>query len=179
MAPPPSVELDRARINQLLDALVDQLDGDWLLVGGALAALWRTGARKTEDVDLVPMAAGASRGALLEAAFRMGLPVEAVNSAADFFVHRIPGWQTGTSLLKSGAKGRVFRPSWTVFVLLKMGRLSGADLEDCLDLLGRADVWAEIDASRLLSALGELPSTADAALAHRRERLRTALAARA
>ena len=32
--------LDKAAIEALLDAAADRLEGDWVLVGGALAAVW-------------------------------------------------------------------------------------------------------------------------------------------
>jgi hypothetical protein len=49
----PALELDRARIEQFLARVVDALEGEWLLIGGAAAALWFAPARTTEDIDLI------------------------------------------------------------------------------------------------------------------------------
>lgn len=82
-----SPRFDRARIQALLERVGERLDGAWLLIGGAAAAVWFAPARTTEDVDLVAFAGTqAERFALMELAAEEGLPIEAVNSAADFFV---------------------------------------------------------------------------------------------
>jgi len=61
--------------------------------------------------------------------------------------------------------------------LLKIGRLSEQDLEDCLLLLraGHAHVTDPPDVARLLAALDALPSTGETALAARRDVVRRAL----
>ena len=88
------LELDCERISGLLDQLGDGLTGEWLLVGGALVSVWVEPRRVTEDIDLVGLTGTqGERLALMDAVFSLGLPVEAVNSAADFFVHRISGWR--------------------------------------------------------------------------------------
>lgn len=172
-------ELDRERIEALLNAAADKLEGDWLLVGGALVALWLEPRRVTEDVDLIGLGGSAAeRLALMELAHEEGLPVEAVNSAADFFVFRTPGWREELSLFRTGARARIFRPSPTLFLLLKLGRLSEQDLEDCLLLLEkvRSDSLT-LDVERVLDALDALPR-AEGALDQRRSHLRAELEAR-
>jgi len=110
--------LDRARLDSVVQALVDGLDGDWLLVGGAAIALWLEPRRVTEDIDLVPLRpTGGERLALMELAESVGLPIEAVNSAADFFVRRVPGWDRDVVLLRRGRRGAVYRPDATLMVL--------------------------------------------------------------
>src|SRR6266702_7368111 len=152
--------LDRARIDEVVTAVCDRLDGDWLLIGGALVALWLEPRRVTEDIDLVTMGRDPGvRHALLGLAGALGLPIEALNSAADFFVERLPGWRGEVELFRSGARGRLYRPTPTLFLLLKMGRLSAPDLADCLAALTR--VRAEqlpLDRPRLLAALDALPA---------------------
>jgi len=124
-------ELDRAAIERLLDAAAARLEGDWLLLGGALVAVWADASRKTEDVDLVAIdERPGDRLALMELADAAGLPVETVNSAADFFLRRVPGWREGTAVLRAGLRARILRPSPTVFLLLKASRMSEDDLAD-------------------------------------------------
>jgi len=167
------MDLDRDRIERVVRTVADRLTGDWLLVGGALVAVWLEPERTTEDVDLVSLAGtSGTRFELLELAEELGLPVEALNSAADFFVQRIPGWRDELEVLHRGRKSVVYRPSPTLFLLLKIRRLSARDLADCMALL---DASLPVDASRVLRAIKELPSVEAEDVTQRREELRKRL----
>jgi hypothetical protein len=174
-----SVELDRARIEQLLRRAADTLEGDWILVGGAAAALWFSPERTTQ-IDLVKDKLGNDdRLRLLEVAEAEGLPFETVNSAADFVIRRIPDWTHGAVLLRAGSSARIFRPSSTVFLLSKIGRLGEQDLDDCIALLAWCHDHDEpADRARVASALSALPASTDRALVERRRQLADALAPR-
>lgn len=163
-------QFDRAAIERVIKAVADELDGDWLLVGGALVALWLEPRRVTEDIDIVGNTAD-SRLRLMQLIDRLGLPVEAVNSAADFFVHRIAGWQREVELFRQGARGRILRPNATLFLLLKLRRLSERDLDDCLALLATKP---RFDTGRVHAELDALERTDDEELRKRRETLRNA-----
>src|SRR5437016_2250604 len=114
-----ALELDRDRIEKLLGRVVDRLSGDWVLLGGALAAVWFRQDRVTEDIDLVSIEDSQERRfELMEFVSSEGLPVEAVNSAADFFLRRIQGWKTELEPFRQGATARIYRPSPTLFLLL-------------------------------------------------------------
>jgi len=171
------LELDRARIEGVLAAFAERLEGDWLLVGGALAALWLLPRRVTEDIDLVGLTGTPEeRLRVMELAEAVGLPVEAVNSAADFFVHRIEGWREEIEVFRSGPKARIYRPTPTLFLLLKIGRLSAQDLTDGLAMIEKAEVEGlHLDRERVLAALSALPASHDSALKDRRHMLRRAL----
>ena len=155
----------------------DRLEGDWVLVGGGAAALWFDAARMTEDVDLVPVSPDpAARYQLLDLADALGVPVEALNSAADFFLRRLDGWQDDLVLVSEGRRGRVFRPGPALFLRLKLRRLSALDLADCEGLLDHlAREGTGFDARPVLAELDALASTADAELDARRARLRERL----
>lgn len=172
--------MDNRRIGAILEAACERLEGDWLLVGGALVAAWYEPRRVTEDIDLVGMRGSADeRRRLMAFADSVGLPVEAVNSASDFFVRRIEGWEREVELFRAGAQGRIFRPTPTLFLLLKCRRLSAQDLADCLELVAMCRRRGlAIDAERVELGLGELPVPADPALGKRRSRLAAALRAR-
>lgn len=168
--------LDEATILRLLDAAERRLEGEWVLVGGALAAIWFSPARVTEDVDLVGLAgSNEERLALMQLAQDIGLPVEAVNSAADFFLRKVQGWRDHLEVLRQSPRLTIYRPSPTLFLLLKL-RLGEQDLDDCLGLLAFARAHGlDVDRPRVLAAIDALTPTGDAALAARREHLRTAL----
>lgn len=169
--------LGRDRIARVIEAAGEHLAGDWILIGGALAALWFSPTRVTEDIDLVSLDdASERRWALMDFAIEQGLPVEAVNSAADFFLRRIAGWERDLELLHAGTHARIFRPTPTLFLLLKSARASEADLADCLALLDLAGhEGLAVDRARVRAHLDALPPTESEAAAARRRRLREAL----
>lgn len=174
-----TTSLDHPQLLHILAEAAERLEGDWLVVGGCAAAVWFDADRTTEDVDLVPIVdSNAARYQLLELAETLGLPVEALNSAADFFVRRIDGWQDDLVLFEQGRRARIFRPGPALFLQLKLRRLTDVDLGDCEALLRHLQLEGEaVDVTLVLAALVALPATADAALEARRERLQGMLVA--
>lgn len=172
-----SLVLDRQRLQEIVAAVAERLSGDWLLVGGALVALWLEPRRVTADVDLVGLGGTtAERLALMELAQHLGLPVEAVNSASDFFVRRIEGWREEIHVFHTGTRGTIYRPTPTLFLLLKVARLSEQDLSDCLAVIDRARRdGLPIDRARVLARLDAMPASEDPPRAERVTRVRAAL----
>lgn len=169
-----NAELDRERLETIVNAVADRLPGDWLLLGGALVALWLDNRRTTMDVDLVGMEGTLEeRYALMRLAAELGLAPEALNSASDFFLHQVPDWRREIEVWKRGAAGTIWRPTPTLLILLKSGRLSEQDLADCEAAIERARIEGHpLDRARLRPWLDSLPP-ASGALARRRERLRS------
>jgi hypothetical protein len=168
----PPLRFDRSRIERLLEQAAARLDGEWLLIGGGAAAVWFAAGRTTEDIDLIGLGGSqAERFALMELAIEAGIPIEAVNSAADFFVRRISNWrQELVPLIHDRAI--IYRPSATLFLLLKIERLTAVDLDDCAALLAHCRAAGEpVDLERVRARIEALPATEDAALAHRRTSL--------
>jgi hypothetical protein len=151
------LEFDQQRISGLLDQLGTLLTGEWLLVGGALVSVWVEPRRVTQDIDLIGLQGHANeRFALMDAVLTLGLPIEAVNSAADYFVQRIAGWRGEIEVLRQHAHCVFYRPTPTLFVMLKIGRLSEQDLQDCLAVIRKARAeQLPVDTPRLLAALDE------------------------
>lgn len=165
--------LDRDRLDAIVTAICEQLDGEWLVIGGAIVSLWLEPRRTTEDVDVLGLGGTPrERLALLELGDSLGLPVESLNSAADFFVQRIPDWREHLVRFRSGAKGTVFRPDGTLFLLLKLRRMDERDLDDCKALVVSGEPF---DRARILAAIGSLPVPSDATVASRRAELRRLL----
>jgi len=165
---------DRARIAQLLASAGEQLRGEWVLAGGAAATAWFTPGRTTEDIDITALdGSNATRVALMDFADSLGLPVEVVNSTIDYFLRRIPDWREHLVVLHRGPNATVYRPDATLFLLLKIRRLSQADHDDCIALLDHCGATGEgHDAGRVVAAIDALPDTDDPDLVTRRASLR-------
>ena len=170
MAP---LRFDRLRIEALLQRAGERLEGDWLVTGDAAAAVWFSPTRTTEDIDMIGLGGTQhERFALMELAADAGIPVEAVNSAADFFVRKIDGWRDELAVLHAGPRATLYRPTATLFVLLKANRLTASDLEDCTLLLQHCvEVGERVDGDRIVRAVRALAPTGAQALEERRERL--------
>lgn len=170
--------LDAGRLGRFIRMSGDRLEGDWVVIGGCVLPLLGIAHRVTVDIDLVGPegATGAQTLKLLELAESMGLPPEAINQAGALFLRRISGWEQRLVLLHGGRTASIYRPDATLFVQLKLGRLSEADLTDCLVMLDYARRNAEQVDEHLLRrainrALGSSPS------AGRDSRLESLLAA--
>lgn len=166
--------LDRERLDALVTRICEELDGEWLLIGGAIVALWLEARRTTEDVDIIGLGTSRQRLALMALAEAEGLPVEAVNSAADFFVERVDGWRRHLVVFRVGKRGKVYRPDATLFLLLKIHRLDEKDLSDCAALLASGEPF---DAIRVRTAIRDLAAPASREQGARRAELLRLLAA--
>lgn len=114
--------------------VVDELEGDWLVIGGSLLAMINSEYRVTSDIDICPIdeMTNEKRLHLMDIADQLKLPIEAINPAADFFVRQIPHWKSSIVLLKKGKKGQLYRPDIELYFKLKFSRLSESDVEDCI-----------------------------------------------
>ncbi len=113
--------------------VVDELDGDWLVIGGSLLAMINSEYRVTSDIDICPIGemTNEKRLHLMDIADQLKLPIEAINPAADFFVRQIPNWKSSIVLMKKGKKGQLYRPDIELYYNLKLSRMSESDIEDC------------------------------------------------
>lgn len=120
-----------------LKTITEELDGDWLLIGGSLLSLLKVSDRITSDIDLCPIdeMTNDKRLNLMEIAQKCGLGVEAINPSADFFLRSIPNWKNAIVLYLVGKKGKIFRPSLDLYFKLKLNRRSESDIEDCFKYL--------------------------------------------
>jgi hypothetical protein len=66
---------------------------------------------------------------------KSGLPIEAINPAADFFLRQISDWKKSLVLFKVGLKGSLYRPSLELYFKLKLNRCSESDIQDCISFL--------------------------------------------
>lgn len=129
--------LDSRLLKKLLDAAVETLDGEWILLGGTLLPALGVETRPTVDVDLVSLKKSSNEQSLklMALAESLGLPVETINQAAGYFLEKSGYTRKDLIVLKKGKRATLFRPTVTLFWKLKINRLSEADLGDCLRYL--------------------------------------------
>jgi hypothetical protein len=148
--------LDERTMREFVDRAADVVDGDWVVIGGAVLPLLGEGTRPTLDVDLIPVGEASQSEiiALMEIAEDLGLPVETVNQAGAYFLRKISDYEDHLVLLHEGKTARIYRPDPTLYVMTKVGRLMESDLEDCLTFLRFArERGEEVDEERLRKRL--------------------------
>lgn len=120
--------------SRFLKSVTNELEGDWLVIGGSLLAIVQSDSRATVDIDLCPIDEMTNdlRINLMRVAELSGLSIESINPAADYFLKQIPNWKSAIILHITGQKGRLFRPSFELYLKLKIERLSQTDFDDCL-----------------------------------------------
>ncbi|MFH1532879.1 MAG: DUF6036 family nucleotidyltransferase [Pseudomonadota bacterium] len=148
--------LNREALLTFLELALERLDGDWILIGGAVLPLLGIAHRTTVDIDIVgpPGATQEQTLVLMEIAEELGLPVEAINQAGAYFLRRQEGVEEQLLPLASRAGTTIFRPTATLYVLLKLSRLTETDLDDCRRMLEYArDHDEPVDRARLEAAI--------------------------
>lgn len=149
--------IDRALLERLMQMAGDRLKGRWVLLGGTLLPLLGIEYRVTTDIDLVGLGTSEQGQtlALMTIAEELGLPVEAINQAAGYFLSRQEPFEDHLLLLKKGRTAEIFRPDLYLFLMLKAGRLSESDLSDCLELLRIEGPLSGKDARKLEKRIRE------------------------
>jgi hypothetical protein len=168
--------VDSKLVSAFLDRVSEHLAGDWVVIGGAVLPLVGIEHRVTWDIDLAGPEDAPQTLEVLELASDLGLPVEAVNQAGAFFLRRIEGWRDHLVPVRKTARASVSRPDATLYVRLKLSRLSEADLADCVAYVGYARAHGEpLDAPALRKAIRKEIRVAPSS--PRRSRLRALSAA--
>ncbi len=125
-------------VKTLLKKTSETLEGDWVLIGGALIQFLEIHERTTMDIDIVPLSQSRANEQtlnLMKLAENLQLPVEVINISAAFFLFKIKSYKDNLQVLYKGKKGVVYGPNLELFLRLKLNRLSETDLDDCLSYL--------------------------------------------
>jgi hypothetical protein len=158
------VPISQATVFKFLQLAGERLTGDWVIVGGSVLPLLGVDHRITLDIDLASHDLDSSQRStiiLMDIARDIGLPVEAINPTAAYFLEKIPNWRHQLFLVQGGKSANFFRPNLILFLRLKLVRLSESDLADCLEMVrlrwqaeGSQEAYQE-----LLSEIKELASS--------------------
>ncbi|OFZ79199.1 MAG: hypothetical protein A2603_04020 [Bdellovibrionales bacterium RIFOXYD1_FULL_55_31] len=129
--------LDQKLLKKFLKTAGETLSGEWVLIGGTVLPALEQDIRVTLDIDLIALddAAPAQTIKLMEIAEALGLPVETINQAGSYYFRKLRGSREHLVLLIQGKHATIYRPDVTLFLRLKIPRLTEADLTDCLAFL--------------------------------------------
>lgn len=125
-------------LKKFIDAALEKLDGDWVILGGTLLPALGIDYRQTVDIDFSPVHASTNATSIkvMEIAERLGLPVETINASAEFFLKKTTNFKNRLVLLFESKRCRIFRPTLDLYLELKLRRASDSDLSDCRELIG-------------------------------------------
>ena len=120
---------------RVLTVLLDEVGGEWILVGGGLVRLEFDENRSTHDLDIAflnhsELSETAALQKLYEKILPFGLEPDHVNSAMRTFLDYVPSWRDEIVPIRFGSLGKMFRPTLTLFTYLKLNRGSEIDLLD-------------------------------------------------
>ena len=129
--------ITQKQYTDFLKNILEDIESDWVIIGGSLLAIIRASDRSTADIDICPVneMTNEHRLLLMNIAVKSGLPIEAINPSADFFLRQIPNWRASLILFKAGNKGNIFRPSLELYLKLKLNRGSDTDIDDCISFI--------------------------------------------
>lgn len=168
--------ISKELLDQFFELASEKLSGEWILLGGSVLPYLGRPIRATVDIDLatISLRGGEQQLELMEIAESLSLPIEAVNTAAEFFVRKIPWFKNNLVHMYSKGDFCVYRPNVNLFIQLKLPRLSESDLEDMLEFLKFAgEIEEPIHASFLEQLMSKELEKGD----HRMNRLKSLLEA--
>lgn len=148
--------LNQSTLRKFLKLAGDHLKGEWILIGGTVLPALGIDHRSTVDIDLIGLSDNerVQTLALMELAEKLGLPIETINQAGDYFLQKISDFKEHLIPLHRGKTATIYRPDATLFLKLKLPRLSESDLADCLEFLKLSRANHEpIDRKSILTAI--------------------------
>ena len=125
-------------MEKFIAKVLTKLEGEWVIIGGTVLTLLGIDERVTMDIDMVLInnkTSNAQSIKLMEIAEGLGLPVEAINQAGEYFLSKVDGYQDHLVLFAESKKCKIYRPDAFLFLKLKLSRASETDLSDCLAFL--------------------------------------------
>lgn len=112
------------------------LTGEWVIMGGAVLHLLNINERITLDIDLARKTGQTDETlALLKITDKLKLPLSSINQAGAFFLRQISDWEMKLIVCAENKKCRILRPNGTLYLQLKIKRMSESDQQDCLQMI--------------------------------------------
>lgn len=169
--------INQELLASFFEMAADRLKGEWILIGGSVLPSLGRDIRSTVDIDLASKSGkgGSKQLELMEIADELGLPIEAINTAGEFFLRKIKDFEEHLIPLFSKKGFKIYRPDLELFIRLKIARLNESDLQDCTEFIRLAVEKSEpFNASKIKAFIDKEIKLGDSRLA-RLTRLRAEL----
>jgi len=120
-------------LKKFLRIASEELTGEWVLIGGTVLPALGIDYRATTDIDFICLEENQRRDLLklMHIAEKLG----SINQAGAYFLEKISDYKNNLVLLQKTNKLKIYRPNITLYIQLKIARMSEADLSDCLQML--------------------------------------------
>jgi hypothetical protein len=162
-------------LKKFLKLASETLTGEWVFVGGTVLPSLGVEHRPTVDIDFVALQPSNNDQTLklMSIAEKLALPVESINQAASYFFFKTKYQKEDLIPLLQEKNCIIYRPSVTLFLILKIQRMSPTDLDDCREMLRYAKKLKEpLATARVKHAILTLQaSEKNTSLRDRREEL--------
>ena len=99
-------------MKKFIAKVLTNLEGEWVIIGGTVLTLLGIDERVTMDIDMVAINNKQSNSQsikLMEIAESLGLPVEAINQAGEYFLSKVDGFQDHLILFAESKKCKIYR----------------------------------------------------------------------
>lgn len=125
--------LNSSLLKKFLSLASKELKGNWLLVGGTLLPAVGIDIRSTVDIDLIGLGPNERMQSLelMNIAEKLGLSIESINQAAEYFVSKKKPTKHDMIKLIVGPEATIYRPTVALYWSLKINRLTETDTLDC------------------------------------------------
>ena len=131
-------KIDNSTLQSFFMACDARIAGKFVILGGSVMHLINYSDRVTLDIDVAAFNLenlNLLQAQLIGIADAIGLPFEAINQAASFFLYKVPDWNENLVMVFGGENCSFYRPNAFLYIQLKAARLSENDLEDCLRMI--------------------------------------------
>ncbi len=120
-----------------MDLVAEKLSGRWILIGGTLLPALGREVRATQDIDFIGLGPRerAAQLELMAIAEELELPIESINQAAGYYLEKLKTLPSDFLPIRSNKRIQIFRPSFRLYLELKIQRLSESDLLDLIEYL--------------------------------------------
>ncbi len=125
------------KLKEFISLVSKNLKGEWVLIGGTVLPLLGVHHRITVDIDLIGKnnKERAQQLELMKLAEKLKIPAETINQAGALFLEKIKGFEKKLEILLESKECKIYRPNLSLFLELKLERLSESDKEDCLEMI--------------------------------------------
>lgn len=163
--------INHSIVNKFIKKALENLNGDWVIIGGTVLSLLGIEDRVTVDIDLISLRNNHSNAQtikLMEIADSLGLPVETVNQSGEFYLKKIPNFMDHLELFAESRKCKIYRPNAYLFFELKLARMTETDILDCIKFMKYKEAETLSHKAKILSLIKDISKSVNS---EKRERL--------